>query len=173
MAPLPRALDEVPVENSIPAAVAVVSSAMLTIWMGKVSAAASVCEVTRWPGDVVPNPTLPALRYSVFATAPAVTLVNGITEFCVIVTAVASSLMVLTVGELPAPPPRIAKYCVSAPELAHVDALEKYGMPPEVPATVNAGVVVPVATVTSPPVHPTEVTYARAGTHAIPVDTMS
>jgi hypothetical protein len=39
-----------------------------------------------------------------------------------------------------------------------VDALEKYGMPPLVPATVKAGVVVAVATETIPPVHPTEVT---------------
>ncbi len=39
-----------------------------------------------------------------------------------------------------------------------MDELEKYGMPPEVPATVNAGVVVAVATETIPPVKLTEVT---------------
>jgi hypothetical protein len=47
---------------------------------------------------------------------------------------------------------------LSTPEVAHVDALEKYGIPPDVPAMMNAGVVVGVFTVTIPPVNPTEVT---------------
>jgi hypothetical protein len=47
---------------------------------------------------------------------------------------------------------------VSAAELAQVDALLKYTIPPDVPAMVNAGVVVAVATVTIPPVQPTDVT---------------
>jgi hypothetical protein len=47
---------------------------------------------------------------------------------------------------------------VSAAELAQVDPLEKYGIPPDVPAIVNAGVVVAVATETIPPVQPTDVT---------------
>jgi len=47
---------------------------------------------------------------------------------------------------------------VKTPELAQVVALSKYGIPPDVPAIVNAGVVVAVATVTMPPVHPTDVT---------------
>jgi hypothetical protein len=47
---------------------------------------------------------------------------------------------------------------VSAAELAQVVPLEKYGIPPDVPAIVNAGVVVAVATETMPPVQLTEVT---------------
>jgi hypothetical protein len=47
---------------------------------------------------------------------------------------------------------------VSTPELAQVLALEKYGMPPDVPATVNAGVVLAVATEIKPPVKLTLVT---------------
>jgi hypothetical protein len=47
---------------------------------------------------------------------------------------------------------------VSAAELAHVVPLEKYTIPPDVPAIVNAGVVVAVATDTMPPVQPTDVT---------------
>jgi hypothetical protein len=47
---------------------------------------------------------------------------------------------------------------VSAAELAQVEALEKYGIPPDVPAIVNAGVVVADATDTMPPVQPTDVT---------------
>jgi hypothetical protein len=77
---------------------------------------------------------------------------------CVVVLSAA-----VTVGVAPAPPPSTTPLAVRAPELAQVVALEKYGMPPDVPAIVNAGVVVPVATVTIPPVHPTEVTYASAG----------
>jgi hypothetical protein len=45
---------------------------------------------------------------------------------------------------------------------AHVEELEKYGMPPDVPEMVNAGVEVPVATDTMPPVQPTEVTVPVA-----------
>ena len=44
------------------------------------------------------------------------------------------------------------------PDVAQVDALEKYGIPPVAPATVNAGVVVAVATDTMPPVKLTLVT---------------
>jgi hypothetical protein len=47
---------------------------------------------------------------------------------------------------------------VRAPELAQVVALEKYGMPPDVPATVNAGAVVGFATLMIPPVNDTLVT---------------
>jgi hypothetical protein len=41
----------------------------------------------------------------------------------------------------------------SAPEEAHAVAPEKYTMPPLVPATVKAGVVVGLAIDTIPPVH--------------------
>jgi hypothetical protein len=47
--------------------------------------------------------------------------------------------------------------------VAQVDALLKYGMPPLVPATVNAGVVVAVATETIPPVKLTLVTVPVVG----------
>ena len=53
-------------------------------------------------------------------------------------------------------------YCVKAADDAQVDAEEKYGIPPEVPATVKAGVVVAVATDTNPPVQLTEVTVPSA-----------
>jgi hypothetical protein len=46
----------------------------------------------------------------------------------------------------------------SAADDAQVVPLEKYGTPPEVPAIVNAGVVVGLAIETIPPVHPTLVT---------------
>ena len=63
-----------------------------------------------------------------------------------------------TAGAAPAPPPMTGKFAVSAALDAHVAAPEKYGMPPDVPATVKAGVVVAVPTETSPPVQPTLVT---------------
>ena len=68
----------------------------------------------------------------------------------------------VTPGELPAPPPYTTPYCVNAPDEAHVDALLKYGMPPLVPATVNDGVVVGLATEIRPPVNPTLVTVPVA-----------
>jgi hypothetical protein len=64
-------------------------------------------------------------------------------------------------GAAPAPPPRTRAYCVRAAEDAHVEEELKYGTPPLVPAIVNAGVVVGVATETIPPVQPTLVTVPR------------
>jgi hypothetical protein len=61
-------------------------------------------------------------------------------------------------GAAPDPPPIINAFADSNAEDAHVDALEKYTAPPDVPATVNAGVVVAVATLIKPPVNPTEET---------------
>lgn len=73
--------------------------------------------------------------------------------------AVMMPVPVVTVdGATPAPPPTTIAFAASAAEDAHVDAELKYGMPPEVPAMVKAGVVVGVPTETMPPVHPTEVT---------------
>ena len=63
-----------------------------------------------------------------------------------------------TVGAAPAPPPSTILLAVSAPDDAQAVPLEKYGMPPLVPAIVNAGVVVGVATDTMPPVQLTDVT---------------
>jgi hypothetical protein len=64
----------------------------------------------------------------------------------------------LVLGAAPAPPPSTTEVEASNAEDAQVDALEKYGIPPEVPATVSAGVVVAVATDIKPPVNPTVVT---------------
>jgi hypothetical protein len=61
-------------------------------------------------------------------------------------------------GAAPAPPPLINALAVKTPELAQVVPFEKYGMPPDVPAIVNAGVVVDVAIETIPPVQVTSVT---------------
>ena len=63
-----------------------------------------------------------------------------------------------TVGAAPAPPPSTILLAVNTPEDAQAVPLEKYGMPPLVPAKVNAGVVVGVATDTMPPVQLTLVT---------------
>jgi hypothetical protein len=49
---------------------------------------------------------------------------------------------VFVAGAVPAPPPSTTPPAASNAEDAHVLALEKYTMPPLVPATVNAGVVV-------------------------------
>lgn len=62
------------------------------------------------------------------------------------------------VGAEPAPPPSTKSPAGKTAEDAHVDAEEKYGIPPEVPATVSAGVVVGVATEIKPPVKDTLVT---------------
>ena len=69
-----------------------------------------------------------------------------------------------TVGAVPAPPPITGKLAVNAADDAHVDELLKYGMPPEVPATVKPSV--PLVEIgeplieTNPPVNdaPTDVT---------------
>lgn len=69
----------------------------------------------------------------------------------------------LVLGAAPAPPPKTTEVDARSAEDAHVDALEKYGIPPEVPATVSAGVVVGVATEIKPPVNDTEVTVPDVG----------
>jgi hypothetical protein len=79
---------------------------------------------------------------------------------------------VLVDGAVAAPPPRIGELAVNAAEVAQVDAEEKYGIPPLVPATVSAGVVVGVATEINPPVNDTLVTVPEpelAATHNVPV----
>ena len=57
--------------------------------------------------------------------------------------------VVVVEGAAPAPPPIISAFAVNAAELAQVEPLEKYGMPPEVPATVNASV--PLVVTGEPP----------------------
>jgi len=65
--------------------------------------------------------------------------------------------VVVVDGAAPAPPPMTMAFAASVAEDAHVDALEKYGIPPEVPATVSARVPDVVigepATEISPPVN--------------------
>jgi hypothetical protein len=58
----------------------------------------------------------------------------------------------LVAGADPAPPPRTNCPAPSAAEDTQVVAPEKYGIPPLVPATLKAGVVVGLETETSPPV---------------------
>ena len=72
-----------------------------------------------------------------------------------------------TVGVPPAPPPNTSAFAVSAAELASPVALEKYGMPPDVPVAPRARVPDPVTgepvTVKIPgAVKPTEVTVPVA-----------
>ena len=74
-------------------------------------------------------------------------------------------------GVEPAPPPTTKAFAASAALDAHAVPLEKYGMPPDVPAIVNAGVVVGLATDTMPPVQPTLVTVPEpppAGVAQVP-----
>jgi hypothetical protein len=61
-------------------------------------------------------------------------------------------------GAAPAPPPTTIAFAANAAELSQVLVPEKYGMPPDVPVIVNAGVVVDVAIETMPPVQVTSVT---------------
>ena len=77
--------------------------------------------------------------------------------------------VVVVLGATPAPPPITKAFADKAADDAHVVLLEKYGTPPLVPATVNAGVVVGVATDTMPPVKLTLVTepYVSAGMSAV------
>ena len=76
--------------------------------------------------------------------------------------------VVVVAGAAPAPPPKTIALAVNAALVAQVDALEKYGMPPLVPATVSANVPDVVmgepATETMPPVNvcATEVTVPDA-----------
>lgn len=48
--------------------------------------------------------------------------------------------VVVVAGAAPAPPPTTIAFAARAADVAHVEALEKYGMPPDVPATVKANV---------------------------------
>jgi len=83
--------------------------------------------------------------------------------FTALAIAVKTPVPVVTVeGATPAPPPTTIAFDVKTPDVAHVDALLKYGIPPDVPATVKAGVVVAVATEMMPPVKPTLVTVPAA-----------
>ncbi len=72
-------------------------------------------------------------------------------------------------GAEPAPPPKTTWVDPRAAEVAHVEALEKYGIPPLVPATVNAGVVVGFATLIKPPVKLTLVTVPVVVEHVVHV----
>jgi hypothetical protein len=60
----------------------------------------------------------------------------------------------------------------SSAEEAHVEVEEKYGIPPLVPATVKAGVVVGLATEIRPPVKPTLVTVPVPQPEPVEVTTL-
>src|SRR5580658_1585296 len=81
----------------------------------------------------------------VSATAPKV----GAPEALPCRTVVVVPRLLNTVGADPAPPPRIIALAVNAPEDAHADAELKYGIPPDVPATVRARV--PEVVIGEPP----------------------
>ena len=72
--------------------------------------------------------------------------------------------LAIVAGAVPAPPPMTTPWAAKAALVAQVDALEKYGIPPEFPATVKASVPAVVMgepeTVRRPPVNvsPTLVT---------------
>ena len=66
--------------------------------------------------------------------------------------------VVVVAGAAPAPPPTTKAFAASAADVAQVVPLEKYGIPPDVPATVMAGVDVAVAIDSKPPVKLTLVT---------------
>ena len=76
--------------------------------------------------------------------------------------------VVVVAGAAPAPPPKTIALAANAAEVAQVDALEKYGTPPLVPATVRAKVPLDVTgeppTEINPPVNDwaTEVTVPNA-----------
>jgi len=57
-------------------------------------------------------------------------------------------------GATPAPPPITGAFAVSAPDVAHVEALLKYGIPPDVPATVSASVPLDVTGEPATPIKP-------------------
>lgn len=57
--------------------------------------------------------------------------------------------VVVVAGATPAPPPNTMALAASTPDDVHVEALLKYGMPPEVPATVSAKV--PADVIGEPP----------------------
>ena len=61
----------------------------------------------------------------------------------------APAAVVVVDGAAPAPPPMTRALAVRAAEVAQVDELEKYGMPPDVPATVKASV--PLVVTGEPP----------------------
>ena len=64
--------------------------------------------------------------------------------------AVTTPVPVVTVaGAAPAPPPTTRAFAANSAELAQVVPLEKYGIPPEVPATVKASV--PLVVIGDPP----------------------
>ena len=103
-------------------------------------------------------PRLGAVPCPIWKNPAALPVAPVVTEPAVLILSLLSTVIPVTVGEDPAPPPFISVLTVHAADDAHVLALPKYGMPPLVPATVNAGVVVGLATDIKPPVKLTDVT---------------
>lgn len=106
--------------------------------------------------EKIPFPEFPMITFPLKLKYP----VPEIRMFSLVATCVPLSVMLEFDGAAPAPPPLTKVFAVRAALVAHVLALEKYGMPPLVPATVSAGVVVGVATEIRPPVKETLVTVA-------------
>ena len=129
----------------------------LIVWFGHVPLTVTLVPATI-AGVAVPVPPLAIgrvpLTSAVNDTAPKV----GAPAALPCKTVVVVPKLPSTVGATPAPPPSTILFVVNTPEEAQVVPLEKYGMPPLVPAIVNAGVVVGVATDTIPPVQLTDVT---------------
>jgi hypothetical protein len=127
-------------------------------------------KVVNFPVFAVVAPTVPLILIDAvpvkFVTVPLdgvpnapLKVTNAPAEPTLVPSAVKTPVPVVVVaGALPAPPPIIKAFAINAADVAQVDAELKYGIPPEVPATVKAGVVVGVATVINPPVNPTDVT---------------
>ena len=83
---------------------------------------------------------------------------NPLAVFVLLPMAVVTPVPVVVVlGATPAPPPITRAFAANAAEVAHVVPLEKYGIPPLVPATVSASVPLDVmgepVTETMPPVN--------------------
>lgn len=90
------------------------------------------------PPPLPPHPKTPlSTRFPFASILTQSPLVN---EPLVVPKIVVLPLVEPTVGAAPAPPPMTGLLRVKAADDAHVDAELKYGMPPEVPATVRAKV---------------------------------
>ena len=76
--------------------------------------------------------------------------------------------VVVVAGATPAPPPKTIALAANTAEVAQVDALEKYGTPPLVPATVRAKV--PLVVIGEPPTEIMPPVNDWATDETVPVD---
>jgi hypothetical protein len=151
--------------DGVPLAAAVIKPFALTVMLALVNDPTlplTVARVKALEPEVLPSPLI-----SEAVKAEALPRISPVRVFPVPVPPLATGTTEnVAVGVDPAPPPNIKFPAVKAPEEAQVDAEEKYGMPPEVPATVNAGVVVGLATDIKPPVKDTLDTLPELGRSA-------